>query len=243
MGLGNFFISINQRNKIFLPMALTGLFYNISIILSIIFLSPIFGIKGVAYGIIFGALIFLLIQLPTIFKHHLFKLGFNFLSFQELKKVFGVAIPRSFALSFSSLILLFIYAELTNLNSPGLITIFSFAYALFWLPIALINGSYSQAMLPTISKFYSQKKMKQFENVLREVYSRIFFLIIPISFFTFSFSGWLVATLFGSQKFNLIFIDETAKILTLFALMIPFMVLLLVNSRIFYSMGKTKEVF
>lgn len=29
MGVSNFFISVNQKNKIFLPMALTGVFYNL----------------------------------------------------------------------------------------------------------------------------------------------------------------------------------------------------------------------
>ena len=66
MGIANLFISINQRNKIFLPMALTGVFYNLAIIFGIIFLSPKFGIKGLAFSIILGAMLYLAIQLPTI---------------------------------------------------------------------------------------------------------------------------------------------------------------------------------
>lgn len=41
MGMGNIFIAVNQRNKIFLPMALTGIFYNLSIIFSIVVFYPI----------------------------------------------------------------------------------------------------------------------------------------------------------------------------------------------------------
>jgi putative peptidoglycan lipid II flippase len=47
MSLANFFISINQRNKLFFPMALTGFLYNLAIIFSLIFFAPKFGIQAV----------------------------------------------------------------------------------------------------------------------------------------------------------------------------------------------------
>jgi peptidoglycan biosynthesis protein MviN/MurJ (putative lipid II flippase) len=97
-------------------------------------------------------------------------------------------------------------------------------------------------MLPVISKFYSQSKIDSFNNVIREIFSRIFFFTIPISFFIFGFSNLIIAALFSSQKFNLIEINSSALLLSILALMIPFQILLLVISKVFYSMGETKPV-
>ena len=242
MGAGNFFITINQRNKIFLPMALTGLFYNISIILGIIFLSPVWGVKGLGYSVIIGAILYLLIQLPSVIKRNLFNYGFEFLNINEMKDLLKITLPRSIALSISSLIILYFYIKISEINQEGLVVIFSFAYTIFWLPITLINSSYSSAMLPVIAKFYSQNKIEKFNNVVREILSRIFFFTIPISFFIFGFSQVVIAAFFSSQKFGITEIKASALLLSLLAIMIPFQILLLVISRIFYSMGKTKPV-
>jgi putative peptidoglycan lipid II flippase len=131
MGISNFFITINQRNKIFLPMALTGLFYNLAMIFGIIFLSPIFGIKGLAYSVIFGAILYLLIQLPTIIKFHLFKYKIKFLKKEEIKDLLKITLPRSIALSISSMVVIYFYSKISDLNQEGLIVIFTFAYAIF----------------------------------------------------------------------------------------------------------------
>jgi peptidoglycan biosynthesis protein MviN/MurJ (putative lipid II flippase) len=97
-------------------------------------------------------------------------------------------------------------------------------------------------MLPVISKFYSQNKIDSFNLTIREIFSRIFFFTIPATFFIFGFSNLIIGTLFSSQKFGLIEINSSAFLLSIFALMIPFQILLLVISKIFYSMGETKPV-
>jgi len=242
MGIANFFITINQRNKIFLPMALTGLFYNIAIILGIIFLSPIWGIKGLGYSVIIGAILYLLIQLPSIIKSNLFNYKLEFLNINEIKNLLKITLPRSLALSTSSLVILYFYIKISEINQEGMIVIFTFAYTIFWLPITLINSSYSSAMLPVIAKFYSQNKIEKFNNVVREILSRIFFFTIPITFFIFGFSQVIIASFFSSQKFGITEIKSSAFLLSLLAIMIPFQILLLVISKIFYSMGETKPV-
>ncbi|HIP33708.1 MAG TPA: hypothetical protein EYG89_03040 [Bacteroidia bacterium] len=97
-------------------------------------------------------------------------------------------------------------------------------------------------MLPVIAKFYSQNKIEKFNNVVREILSRIFFFTIPITFFIFGFSQVIIASFFSSQKFGITEIKSSAFLLSLLAIMIPFQILLLVISKIFYSMGETKPV-
>src|SRR3990167_5334096 len=64
--VGSFFIGMLQSFQRFIVPALAGVFYNFGIILGIIFFSSPFGIMGPAIGVIIGAILHSLIQLPLI---------------------------------------------------------------------------------------------------------------------------------------------------------------------------------
>src|SRR3989344_8387124 len=87
----------------FLVPALASVFYNIGIILSILFLAPVFGIYSAAIGMIFGALLHLIIQLPLISS-----LGFKYRPLVDLKntdvrEMFKLMWPRSAAIGLTRL--------------------------------------------------------------------------------------------------------------------------------------------
>src|SRR4030042_2846821 len=68
-----FLTGILQSFQRFIIPALASVFYNIGIIISIIFLAPVFGIYAPAIGMVIGALLHLIIQLPLALS-----LGFRF---------------------------------------------------------------------------------------------------------------------------------------------------------------------
>jgi putative peptidoglycan lipid II flippase len=72
LGLSNMFASITQVGKRFLVYALCPLFYNLGIILGVLILYPIFGIYGLALGVVLGAFMHLAIQIPFIIESGLF---------------------------------------------------------------------------------------------------------------------------------------------------------------------------
>ncbi|MCD5396893.1 MAG: hypothetical protein LRZ98_02075 [Candidatus Pacebacteria bacterium] len=82
-GLANLFIGLNQKYGFFVSSALTGVLYNISIILGTLFLFPIFGLLGVIIGVVIGSILYLAVQLPTIFKKKLFPKKILFFSKTE----------------------------------------------------------------------------------------------------------------------------------------------------------------
>src|SRR3989344_4161802 len=65
MGLSNLFGTITQLFRKFFIYSLSPIFYNFGIIIGIIFLYPIFGINGLVFGVVLGALMHFLIQVSA----------------------------------------------------------------------------------------------------------------------------------------------------------------------------------
>ena len=100
--VGSFLSAILQSyNHFFIPGIASAL-YNFGMILGILILSPIVGIFSAAYGVIIGALIFVLIQAPFVKK-----IGFSFkpsFSWQAIKSsgvfdVFKLIWPRTLSIA------------------------------------------------------------------------------------------------------------------------------------------------
>ncbi|HIP21388.1 MAG TPA: hypothetical protein EYG72_00230 [Candidatus Pacebacteria bacterium] len=83
------------------------------------------------YSVIIGAILYLLIQLPSIIKSNLFNYKLEFLNINEIKNLLKITLPRSLALSTSSLVILYFYIKISEINQEGMIVIFTFAYTIF----------------------------------------------------------------------------------------------------------------
>ena len=59
-----------QTNQQFILPALAPIMYNVGQVFFAIFLVPVYGIYGLVYGVILGAAMHLLIQVPGLFKYN-----------------------------------------------------------------------------------------------------------------------------------------------------------------------------
>ena len=97
--ISNFFSAIIQSHQRFLIPALSPVIYNLGIIVAILFFTPVWGIWSPVFGVILGAILHLLIQIPLALK-----LGFNYKPLLNKKirgvsEVFRLMIPRTMALA------------------------------------------------------------------------------------------------------------------------------------------------
>jgi len=67
-GLSAVASSVLNSFKRFTAMSFSPVFYNVGIIVGIIYLEPRFGILGVTYGVVAGACLHLLAQIPSVFS-------------------------------------------------------------------------------------------------------------------------------------------------------------------------------
>jgi putative peptidoglycan lipid II flippase len=240
LGLSNFFASITQVGRRFLIYALCPLFYNIGIICGIFFLYPIFGIYGLAYGVIFGALLHLLIQIPFVVKSGLFKFWPISFDFNLIKSVVLISIPRTITLGMTQISTI-VLLGIASFMKEGSISIFNFATNLQSVPLSIIGVSYSIAAFPTLSHFFTSGAKDKFIFHIVSGARHIIFWSIPISILFVVLRAQIVRTIYGAGEFSWSSTKLTAAALAIFALSVTAQSLVLLFIRGYYAMGNTKK--
>jgi putative peptidoglycan lipid II flippase len=240
LGLSNFFASITQVGKRFLIYALCPLFYNIGIICGIFFLYPIFGIYGLAYGVILGALLHLLIQIPFVVKSGLFKFWPITFDFDLIKSVILISIPRTITLGMTQISTI-VLLGIASFMKEGSISVFNFATNLQSVPLSIIGVSYSIAAFPTLSHFFTSGAKDKFISHIVSGARHIIFWSIPISILFVVLRAQIVRTIYGAGEFSWSSTKLTAAALAIFALSITAQSLVLLFIRGYYAMGNTKK--
>lgn len=239
LGVSNIISGILQVFHKFLVTALAPILYNIGIISGILFLVPKFGVKGLAFGVIFGGALHLLLQMPAFFRSG-FKINFSFdLRNPGFVRVVKLMIPRSLGLAASQINLTVITAIASTLVS-GSIAIFNFANNIASLLVGLTVVPFSTAAFPKLSVAFAKKEHERFGQIFSSVVRQIFFLIIPLSFLFFILRAHLVRLILGAGRFGWTDTRLTAACLGIFSLSIFAQGLTLLIAKTFYSVHDTK---
>ncbi|MCX6797261.1 MAG: murein biosynthesis integral membrane protein MurJ [Candidatus Doudnabacteria bacterium] len=236
--LSNVFSSILNAQKRFIAVGLAPILYNFGIIGGLIFLYPRFGLKGLGYGVILGALMHLLVQIPEAirlgFKWQ-FIIDFKDRAFRKMGKLF---IPRIFGVDNSQISLL-IGSIIGSILASGSITVFNLANNLQAVPIGIFAISASIAAFPLLSENFSQKKETGFLSALNKTISQILYFIIPISIWILLLRAQIVRLVFGAGKFDWQDTILTFNTLGIFSLALVSQSLSPLFSRAFYARQNT----
>src|SRR3989338_6636412 len=174
--LGAFFIGILQSFQRFIFPALAPVFYNLGIILGIIFFHNSLGIMGAAVGVIIGALLHALIQLPLIWSvgfRFKFPLKFYHPGVKEITKLMSV---RTIGLA-AEQINETVGVNLASWLSGG-VTYLTYAQHLQVMPIGLFGASLAQAALPVLSSERARGRIEEFKITLLTTLHQILFLTL-----------------------------------------------------------------
>jgi putative peptidoglycan lipid II flippase len=239
LGISNLLGSITQVTRRFFLYALSPLLYNLSIILGIIFLSPYFGLNGIVWGVVLGAVLHFGIQIPYIASIGLIPKFSLFHKFKELKKVALLSLPRTIALSLFNLELIFI-TYYASMMQEGSISIFNFALNLQSVPFAIIGVSYSLAAFPTLSKMFNGGQKDKFIEHVEVAGRHIIFWSLPITAMFIVLRAQIVRVILGSGNFNWQDTRLTAACLALFVVSLVGQSLELLFIRAYYAAGNTK---
>lgn len=228
--------AVLESSKRFFVPALAPLFYNLGIILSTILLSERFGIMAPVIGVVVGAILHFLIQLPLAFK-----LGFRFSrSFKitpEVKKIARLSLPRILEVSFLQ-IAKFVELTLASLISIPAYTYFTFGNSIQLLPVGLFGTSIAKAALPTLSA--QADDLPAFKKTLFETLNQVVFLMAPIVAFLMVARIPVVRLIFGTDIFTWNSTLETSLVVSAFAFGIFSQAANSILARSFYALADTK---
>ena len=229
-----FLTGILQSFQRFLVPAIASICYNLGIIFAIIFLTPFFGIYAPAIGMIIGALLRLLVQLPlTLSLGFRFHPNFNFKN-KDVLETFALMWPRSIVLGLIRLSDI-INIAIASVAAVGSIVVFNLALTLQLVPISLFAASIAQAALPSLSIEFNSKRYDQFKKLFIQSFNQINFLFLPSAAIIAILRIPLVRLAFGAKDFPWELTVLTGRVLIAFSLGIAAQAISLLITRSFYA--------
>ncbi|MBI3633674.1 MAG: murein biosynthesis integral membrane protein MurJ [Candidatus Vogelbacteria bacterium] len=239
LGLSSLFGSVTQARRKFMIFAISPILYNLGIIGGIVFMYPIFGIQGLIYGVVFGAFLHMIIQVPTMFSSGLFPRIISEFHFQDIKTIMMRSMPRTLGLGALQLSVTFLITEASYM-AAGSIAVFNFAYNLQSVPISLVGISYSVAAFPLLSRLNAEGKMEEFARCVEAGIRHILFWILPFVSLLIVLRAQIVRIILGSGHFSWNDTRLTAACLALFSFGVIFQNVVLMLDRSYYARHKTK---
>ena len=154
LGASNILANLTQIRHRFFLYSISPLLYNLGIIAGILFLYPLYGIEGIGWGVVFGAVLHMLVQLPFFASEKPQTHMPPREVLRELRRVLTLSVPRTLSLG-AGQISLVILTALASFMAPGSIAVFMFGWNLQAVPLTIIGVSYSVAAFPTLSKLHA----------------------------------------------------------------------------------------
>lgn len=240
LGIAAIISSTLQAYHRFLVYALPPVFYNLAIIFGIIVLVPFFGPQGLALGVIIGAVLQILVQLPA-FLELGFRPKFIFnIHDHGVRHILRIAMPRVAALSFNQITLLILVA-VTSYLAVGSVSIFKFATNLIYFPVGLFGVSYALAIFPKLSEQVMKNEGREFVSELSFGIRNIVFWSLPLAFLFVVLGAHIVRVILGAGLFDWNDTRLVAAALALMAAMVIFEGLNTLLIRAFYALERTWE--
>lgn len=183
-----------QANQHFLLPALAPGLYNVGQIIGVTILSPEqgftfgpislpafdLGITGLVYGVILGALLHLLIQIPGLIqKKFRWNLKFDFRD-AGVRQVLVLLGPRVMTMFFIQ----FFFIVRDNLASrlgEGAVTALNLGWFIMQVPETLLGTAFAIALLPTISEQFALGNLVRFRQSVNSAIRTIIALTLPIA--------------------------------------------------------------
>jgi putative peptidoglycan lipid II flippase len=239
LGASNMISGILQVFHRFLVTALAPLLYNLGIIIGIIFFVPKFGLPGLAWGVVLGGIMHLLIQLPSLFFSG-FKYRPNFdLTDSGVLKTIKLMIPRSLGLGAGQLNTIATTAIASTLMA-GSIAVFNLANNLSSILVNAIAVSVSTASFPAMSMAFLKKEDDEFLRKFSGIFRQIIFLTVPVSLLLLILRVQIVRVFLGAGKFDWSDTKLTTACLGILAINLIAQAFIIFLSKVFYAAHNTK---
>src|SRR3989338_8495770 len=239
LGISNLLASVTQLERRFFVYAISPILYNLGLIIGVLFLYPLLGLSGLAFGVVLGALLHLGIQIPVIIRTGMFpRLRFSF-DLALVKEVLRVSIPRTVALSLQNITVLLLTA-LGSLLGVGSIAVFNLSWNLQSVPLSIVGASYSLAAFPTLAGLWTKGERATFITTFSSAMRHILFWSMPALVLFVVLRAQIVRTVLGSGAFDWSDTRLTAAALALFAVSVVAQSVSLLFTRGYYASGRTR---
>jgi len=238
LGLSSLLSSILQSFRKFFVYAATFLFYNIGIIAGILLFAPRWGLRGLAWGVVLGALLHIIIQIPSLIRTGFYP-RIGVWMFSEMAQVFQKSFPRTAGLVVAQITFVMVTAIASTLGA-GSIAVFQLSFNLQSIPLTVIGLSYSVAAFPTMAELIIKHERAVFFKHVVSASRSIIFWTLPITVLFITLRAHIVRVVLGAGEFGWADTRLVAASLALFAVGIVAQSLTALFVRAFYAIGNAR---
>src|SRR5512139_2416799 len=200
-----------QANQHFLLPALAPTMYNVGQIFGAIFLVPRYGIQGLVYGVILGAALHLLVQIPGLFRY-----GFKWTPALDLRnsgllEALKLLAPRLLTMFCIQLIMIARDNLASRLDQVGAVTSLTYGWMVMQVPETLLGTAIATAMLPTLSEFAARADWSGFHLAVEKALRVLIALTLPVGAVLAAGVNPLVRAVFGFDPVTSTLITWTTR--------------------------------
>ena len=208
-GLGGLIVGILNAHQVFLIPALTPAMYQLGIIFGAVALAPSMGIYGLAWGVVIGATLYLVVQIPPLFNlisnlpakrpiTNYKSLGVEDVHFRQvlllmLPRLLGVAVVQ---LNF------WVNTNLASNMEEGSATSLYYGFSLMLMAQAAIAQSVAIAAMPTFSAQHALGKTDEIRSSVAASLRGILMMSLPASIGLILLREPLIAFLYQRGEFD-----------------------------------------
>lgn len=239
-GVSGIVMGVLNAHQHFLLPALAPTMLWLGYIFGLIFLVPLIGIYGLAWGAVLGALLHLGVQLPGILRlpdrAYDLTLGLGDPSVREVMRLMG---PRLIGVA-AVQVNFVVNTVIATGQPPGSLSAIKYSFAVMTMPQVVIAQSIAIAVLPTFSAQFARGKMDEMRGSLAAALRGMFLLALPATFGLIILRGPIVAALFQRGAFNARSTEMVAWGLLWYTLGLMGHSVVEILSRAFYAMHNTR---
>jgi putative peptidoglycan lipid II flippase len=200
-----------QANQHFLLPALAPTMYNIGQIFGALFLVPSFGIHGLVYGVILGAALHLLVQIPALFRY-----GFKWTPALDLRhtgliEALKLLAPRLLTMFGIQMIVIARDNLASRLDQVGAVTALTYGWMIMQVPETLLGTAIATAMLPTLAELAARADWNGFHATIEKALRVLIALTVPVAAVMAAGIHPLVRAAFGFDEATSILITWTTR--------------------------------
>jgi putative peptidoglycan lipid II flippase len=230
---------LNAYQHFFLP-ALAPVIYNLAIILGAWLLGPLWGVRGLAAGVVLGAMGHLLVQLPGLMFGGRLRyqpaLAWHDPSLREIARLMGPRVLGLAAVQLNFVVNAVLAAGLTT----GSLTALNYGWIIMLLPQGIIAQSVATALFPTLAALAAREEWSEMRHIFILTLRNLLFLTLPAAVGLIVLAEPLVRLLLERGAFGPDSTVVTAWALSFFALGLVGHNLVEIMTRAFYALRNTK---
>jgi putative peptidoglycan lipid II flippase len=241
LGISGIVVGILNSYDRFGAFAISPLFWNLSIILVLVVLEPMFHgqdrIYAYAIAILVGTLVQLLIPAWDL-RHTPYRFSFSFdWRHPGVRRVLLLMLPVTISLGLINFNLLInsFFGSLVSNEAPAAI---DKAFRIYQLPQGIFSVAIATVLFPTLARFANAGEMENLRATMANGMRQILFVLVPAAAAILALSDPMIRLIYQRGEFDSAETAVVATALFWFAFSLPTNGLYLLQTRTFFSLQK-----